>query len=102
VKATRRLINSSLSEQVEIYSIVGGKAALEDVTLLLVYMTKNHKEIIADTKNNKLYVIISETVHTRNILDILGDIKMDEIPKKKPKRPKQNLKPMPRQKLLDL
>jgi hypothetical protein len=42
-------------------------------------MTKNHKEIIEDTKNGKkLYVIISEAVHKRNILEILGDINMDD------------------------
>jgi hypothetical protein len=62
----------ALGEKVEIYTSVGGKAALEDVTLLLVFMTKNHKEIIEDTKNGKkLYVIISDAVHKRKILDIL-------------------------------
>jgi hypothetical protein len=43
-------------------------------------MTKNHKEIIEDTKNGKkLYVIISDEVHKRKILDILKDINMDDI-----------------------
>jgi hypothetical protein len=59
---------------------VGGTAALVDVTLLLVFMTKNHKEIIEDTKNGKkLYVIISDAVHKRKIFDILEDIDMDKI-----------------------
>jgi hypothetical protein len=58
---------------------VGGKVALEDVMLLLVYMTKNHKEIIEDTKNgNKLYIIISDAVHKRNIDEVLEDINMDD------------------------
>jgi hypothetical protein len=69
----------ALSEKVEIYTSVGGKAALEDTTLLLVYMTKYHKEIIENTKNGKkLYIIISEAVHTRNILEVLEDINMDD------------------------
>jgi hypothetical protein len=69
----------ALSEKVEIYTSVGGKAALEDVTLLLLYMTKYHKEIIEGTKNGKkLYIIISEAVHTRNILEVLEDINMDD------------------------
>jgi hypothetical protein len=68
-----------LGEKVEIYESVGGTAALVDVTLLLVFMTKNHKEIIEDTKNGKkLHVIISDAVHKRKI-----DINMDDIERAK-------------------
>jgi hypothetical protein len=71
-------------EKVEIYKSFGGTAALIDVTLLLVFMTKNHKEIIEDTKNgNKLHDVISDAVHNRKIFDILGEIDMDDIEKAK-------------------